>query len=95
MKWPRSNWLKPDQCPNCGYRLDAATAIGPRAKPTSGDVTICTECRSILVFGDNMRLRWPTDAEMVGIAGDRRIVMAMRALAEMPRRERKSTGTPL
>jgi hypothetical protein len=50
-------------CPTCFHRLDANSQIvkkGERpaaeATPDPGDVTICIECGSILVFDDAMKL---------------------------------------
>jgi hypothetical protein len=58
---------------------------GMHAKPAPGDITICIQCQSILVFGDNLKPRWPTEAEMLDIAGRRDIVMAQRALFQAKR----------
>lgn len=70
-------------CPNCSAEIDSATGIDHDASPNSGDVTICLHCRSILIFGDDLRLRFPNDEEMVELAGEPTIVATMNRLGEM------------
>lgn len=53
--------------------LDAATSMGEDAVPSDGDITICIKCGHIMAF-ENGLPRNLTDAEMLHIAGDRRIV---------------------
>ena len=76
------------RCPYCGYRCDSATMLGGNAAPSPGDVTICIECQSICVFDAKLKMRTPTDSEMYDIAGDRRIIMAQRALASVKKSNR-------
>lgn len=47
-------------CPHCGHRLDLATGIDHTLMPRPGDVSICIECASILIFDDAMMPREPT-----------------------------------
>lgn len=53
--------VPPAACPVCFKSLDAATGveldtpIAPRPGP--GDVTVCNDCTSVLVFADDMSLR--------------------------------------
>ena len=79
--------LKPDRCLGCGYVCDAAAAVDGDDMPNSGDITICIECGHIMAFGLDLRLRALTDAEMHTVAGDRRIIVAQRAIAELRRRK--------
>ena len=73
---------KPDRCLNCGHLIDGALAVGHENGPRPGDVTICIDCGHIMAFGGNLRMRSLTDEEMIAVAGDRRIVMTQRAIAE-------------
>jgi hypothetical protein len=66
-------------CLGCGKRMDGATAIDHRKAPAPGNITICIGCGHIMAFGDDMRLRALTDAEMIEIAGDPRVVAVQRA----------------
>ncbi len=51
-------------CPACGQTLDCATsAEGDAAAPKAGDVTFCGSCSEVLVFGEDLRQRRPTDEE--------------------------------
>lgn len=57
------------RCPACGTLLDAAmSAALDDARPTPGDVTVCAYCASLLVFGDGLHPRFPTDAELTEVA---------------------------
>lgn len=61
--------IDPDnQCPLCGYTIDAASGTpGVDRRPHAGDVSICMQCAGILEFaeGDNgLRIVLPELAEM-------------------------------
>ena len=45
-------------------------------------MTICLDCRHLMVFADDMTVRNPTDDEVREIAGDPDILMHMKALAK-------------
>lgn len=65
-------------CTNCGKLLDAAGVPGSETPtPVEGDVTICLYCRHLMIFGLGLLLRNPTDAEMVEIGGDPRLLEVM------------------
>lgn len=45
-------------CPSCGCKLDAATNLADeRRRPSPGDLSVCINCTSFLVFDDNLILR--------------------------------------
>jgi hypothetical protein len=47
--------LKPRPCPYCGYSLNAAS--NPNGDtPEPGDITMCSDCRNWLEFGEDMEL---------------------------------------
>ena len=72
-------------CTACGEILDRASCCSedPVEMPTPGDITICAGCGHVMVFDDKLRLRDPTNKELYEIAGDKEVLMAQRALAEM------------
>jgi hypothetical protein len=72
-------------CPNCGKRLDAAVSTEGDHKPSPGDITICMNCRHLCVFAKDMGLRELTDDEVVAVAGDKRVLRAMKALSDLER----------
>jgi hypothetical protein len=80
--------LRPDRCLACGVVCDSVMATRQGAVPQPGSVTICFECGHIMAFGYDLRLRPLTDEEMHAVAGDRNIVMAQRAIAEVRRLKR-------
>lgn len=55
------------------------TAIGTDASPAPGDITICLCCGHLMAFADDLSPRALTDAEMVAIAGDRRVLAVQHA----------------
>lgn len=55
-------------CPQCAYPQDTAENPHDEADtPTVGDVTICLNCGSILVFGDGLLLKKPSPDDEVQI----------------------------
>jgi hypothetical protein len=72
-------------CPNCGKRVDAAMSAEGDHKPSPGDITICMYCRHLCVFAEDMGLRELTDDEVVAVAGDKRVLCAMKALGDLER----------
>jgi hypothetical protein len=62
----------PDQlCPYCGYHFNRASNIEePELAPKLGDIMLCLDCGEAGIFGDDQRLRKPTDEEHVEIAAD-------------------------
>jgi hypothetical protein len=74
--------LPPSPCTNCGKLVDSATALDGDHVPKPGDVTICLDCRHLMVFADDMTVRNPTDDEVREMAGDPDILMHMNALAK-------------
>jgi len=60
----------PPTCPVCGVLLDGTAALSSRDTkgrpivPTTGDITVCMYCASMLVFDTPSRLRLPTTAEL-------------------------------
>jgi len=61
-------------CLHCGALTDAANCVGTNAAPCPGAITICVECGHIMAFADDMTLRQLTEQEIIGIAGDPRLL---------------------
>ena len=72
-------------CPNCGKQLDAALSTEDDHKPSPGAFTICMDCRHLCAFAEDMGLRELTDDEVVAVAGDKRVLRAMKALSDLER----------
>ncbi len=73
-------------CLGCGSTLDAATDPLGDGTPASGDMTICLYCGHLMAFGDDLALRELTGAEMIEVAGDKKI-LAIQAAAAAARKE--------
>ncbi len=69
-------------CVNCGKDMDAASPVGGGRGPQSGDVAICLYCRHLMVYGEDLKMRNLTDEEVIEVAGDPEIVLAMKMLGE-------------
>ena len=68
-----------DKCTACGAPLDVATSFSQPEPPVPGDATICIMCEHLMVFGDDMKLRDPTEAEYEKLAGNAQIAEIRRA----------------
>lgn len=66
-------------CLGCGKRMDGATGVDYRGGPQPGHITVCIGCGHVMAFDEDMHLRRLTDAEMIEIAGDRRLIDVQRA----------------
>ena len=63
-------------CLSCGEMMDGATAVGEEGEivPKPGDFTVCMYCGHLMVFDDQLAFRNPSDAEIIELAGDERVV---------------------
>jgi hypothetical protein len=63
-----TRWTAEQTCPACGAILNALTGaeIGARGPvvPEPGAYVICSECITINVFGEDLRIRLATSAEV-------------------------------
>lgn len=66
--------VSPAPCPYCGSKLDAATDPYGDARPKPGDASVCWYCAGVLVFGDDLAVRLPTDEERATFLLDPRYV---------------------
>jgi hypothetical protein len=71
--------LPDDACPYCGKAFSAATAMcEPEATPRPGDVTICVNCRGVLVFNQALRVQVPSPDEWARFEADPEGLAAIR-----------------
>jgi hypothetical protein len=60
-----------NNCPKCGYNLGDHTCVTEEdATPVAGDVGICLECKTILVYNDDLSQREPTAEEIESMKAD-------------------------
>jgi hypothetical protein len=65
-------------CLNCGKVSTGATGEGGRA-PEADDIAMCLYCGHVMIYGDDLAFRAPTDAELIAIAGDPELVAFSKA----------------
>ncbi len=76
-----------NHCLDCGALLDGAFSVGGDHAPESGSITICAECGHMQAFDHNLHLRPLTDEEIIGIAGDPRLLAAQQALSKVKKKD--------
>lgn len=59
-------------CPACNKLLDGFTDPKGDATPESGNLSICSYCRTFLCFTDELQLREMTQEEIVNLPADLR-----------------------
>jgi ssRNA-specific RNase YbeY (16S rRNA maturation enzyme) len=67
-------------CPNCQKEVDAATPMGTNREPRVGDLAICINCASLLIYTRKMNLRLPNDKEARELNADYRVNLAQTAV---------------
>jgi len=73
--------------------VDAATSHDGNETPTSGCTGVCINCAHVMVYGDDMILREPTDQEYKEIAGNPNLIKVVTAVAVLIRmRETEGKG---
>jgi len=85
-KWTSTD-LPSDNCPVCGYRVDAASTW-QQASPSPGDLSVCIACASISRFDDRLRLRAMTQREIFDLHPDNRdeLLLVQRGIRMLDRR---------
>ena len=79
MKIGKSRHTRKDHCPNCDKVLDAVSGVLPGNKardprPRPGDFSVCAYCQYLMIFGDDLKLRAPSFAELSELAHDPRVL---------------------
>jgi hypothetical protein len=54
-------------CPQCATRLDDATSLNGKCRPSQGDIGVCAYCGLILCYGEDLVVRRAVDADLVGM----------------------------
>jgi hypothetical protein len=77
-------------CPICGYSLDIDTKIiGPeeQSDPKAGDITMCWNCTSVLIFNKAINLVIPNQKELADITADPRYQLLLNTVTASKRRK--------
>ena len=83
MKVGQSHKVQESACTACGTQWNGATCVGEDAAPTPGDITVCICCGHLMAFGEDLKLRDLTDAEMLLVAGDKRVLAVQLARGKL------------
>jgi hypothetical protein len=68
MRRPGPDYAIGDQkCLICQHDLTDTFCTKGDYRPQSGDVTLCIRCGSVMIFGDDLKLRLPTSTEKATI----------------------------
>lgn len=87
MSRPPSDHDVPEcQCPVCECSIDGAGNFFDDHGPQPGTFAVCSECRNLNVFAEDLTLRAPTDEELVAIAGAVEFRAMTKALARVQRK---------
>lgn len=79
MRYGEDHEVSASCCTACGKTLNSARAVDDDGTPSPGDIAFCTCCGHIQAFGEDLQLRDLTDAKMLDIAGDHRILALQKA----------------
>ena len=79
------NEITPDDCPACGYEVQAVSPSIPdyKEKPKAGDITMCVSCGYLAVFGRNMRLRRMSKRKLAEVMNDPEVQLMVKAHADV------------
>jgi len=67
---PHTSRMAETACPGCGVVLNGSTALDFDATPSPGDVSVCSECQAVSIWGDDLQLRGFTREEIDEILAD-------------------------
>ena len=84
--------VPPTPCLECGKVVDAGTGVGSKAKPHAGAICICLACGHLQAYAWDLSFRELTDEEILGVAGDERIVKLQAARAAYAKWKAKRGG---
>lgn len=79
-------------CLNCGKLVDAASGQHEHT-PKEGDISICFYCSHIMAFDAQLRLRDLNNEEIQYVAGNKKIIKHLEALANF-RKEKSKNENP-
>jgi hypothetical protein len=87
MVTPYHNRIETDYCPHCEAEVDSATCYQAEVAPSPNDATVCLACAQVAIFGDDLKLRLPTELERREIKNNPQISELQRAIRNMDRRD--------
>lgn len=58
------------KCPSCGSLNNRASDAFAADKPSPGDASICFYCFNLMIFGEGLVVRQPTEAERAELESD-------------------------
>jgi len=76
------------KCCECGHETNRATGVDGRGEPSPGDFSLCVGCASLNVFGADLKVRAPTEEEILKAAADPEVQRARRLLQRIPKEMR-------
>lgn len=92
----RTTRMGSSRCTNCGREHDALTSASASgdAKPEPGSMAVCIICGHVMILDDQLKLRDPTEDELIEIAGDEGLRNAVNALGAARADYERRTGKP-
>ena len=82
----REHHVPDSHCLECHAVIDMAGGIRTEDAPSPGDISLCLYCGHVMIYGENLGLREPTDSEIVEIADNPELVLASNAIAAIKKR---------
>lgn len=87
-KRKRPQFTVPKQmCPSCWHALEQVSVETSRKPPVEGDYTICIHCGAVLVFGESLKLRLPTESDAQLAASNQTIGLLRASVLRTIRRQ--------
>jgi hypothetical protein len=71
-----SHDIEPSPCPFCGKMSDRVSSVDGEDVPEAGDYAVCFGCASVVVCGDDLKLRAPTEQELAEAQADAELMHA-------------------
>lgn len=65
-----SEYVKPDKCKFCGYKIDCAHTPFGKRRPVPGDISVCLKCGNVHFFDDTLSLRKASAEELAALPRD-------------------------
>jgi hypothetical protein len=70
--------VRPEHCPQCGHKLDAATdTLRERHRPKRGDISVCVYCAGINQWNTALQLEAVTGDELILAKADPEVKRAV------------------
>jgi hypothetical protein len=69
-------------CPYCGHNYTHAG--GPKNPPVEGDFSVCIRCSEPAVFDEHLKLRKPSDAELIAMSMSNELEDVVKRVRALP-----------